>query len=221
MKHLDTYINEFLVKGHTEKQLDYVDLDLPSGTLWAVNNLGADTIGEIGDFFMYGSVKPENIQNCDWKHCPNNGGSSYCDLNYFYGNKDSFVDDKGNLLSAYDAASQILKDGSHIPTYEQCKELLENTNVTDIDYEDHYSEFIKYNHEGVKLSSKVHPEKSIFIPCDYSSDRLDNYKFKLWSNTFDEGDEEWAFAITQLSWKIQLQEIERYSSCHIRPVKDK
>ena len=38
---------------------DYVNLGLPSGTLWATCNIGANTPEEVGDFFAWGETSPK------------------------------------------------------------------------------------------------------------------------------------------------------------------
>ena len=43
----------------------FVDLGLPSGTLWATCNIGADTPEGIGDYFSWGETVPKDIY--DWK----------------------------------------------------------------------------------------------------------------------------------------------------------
>ena len=43
----------------------YVDLGLPSGTLWATCNLGADTPEDYGDYFAWGETAHKEIY--DWK----------------------------------------------------------------------------------------------------------------------------------------------------------
>lgn len=45
---------------------EYVDLGLPSGTLWATCNLGADTPYEGGAFFAWGEVEPK--ENFTWEN---------------------------------------------------------------------------------------------------------------------------------------------------------
>lgn len=42
-----------VIGGH-----DYVDLGLPSGTLWATYNVGATSPYEKGDYFAWGEVEP-------------------------------------------------------------------------------------------------------------------------------------------------------------------
>lgn len=39
---------------------DYVDLGLPSGTLWATCNVGANTPEEYGDYFAWGETQPKD-----------------------------------------------------------------------------------------------------------------------------------------------------------------
>lgn len=43
----------------------FVDLGLPSGTLWAVYNVGASNECESGDFFAWGETKPKDLY--DWE----------------------------------------------------------------------------------------------------------------------------------------------------------
>ena len=47
-----------------EKEVDnknkFVDLGLPSGTLWATCNVGAYSPGNYGDYFAWGEIQPKN-----------------------------------------------------------------------------------------------------------------------------------------------------------------
>ena len=50
---------------HNEiRQLEYVDLGLPSGTLWAKCNIGAASETEYGDYYMWGSKQANNDTTC-------------------------------------------------------------------------------------------------------------------------------------------------------------
>ena len=42
---------------------DYVDLGLPSGTLWATCNIGAASPEEYGDYFAWGETEPKATYN--------------------------------------------------------------------------------------------------------------------------------------------------------------
>ncbi len=45
--------------------VDYVDLGLPNGTLWATHNVGAKNPEELGDFFAWGETAPK--ANYEWE----------------------------------------------------------------------------------------------------------------------------------------------------------
>lgn len=47
------------MKGH-----EYVDLGLPSGTVWATCNVGAYNVNECGDYFAWGEVRVKVSYNC-------------------------------------------------------------------------------------------------------------------------------------------------------------
>ncbi|MBR5053872.1 MAG: hypothetical protein IKW91_11695, partial [Bacteroidaceae bacterium] len=38
---------------------EYVDLGLPSGTLWATCNIGAESPEDYGDYFAWGETEPK------------------------------------------------------------------------------------------------------------------------------------------------------------------
>ena len=52
--------NQNMLNGH-----EYVDLGLPSGTLWATCNLGATKPEEYGDYFAWGETCPKSVYNDD------------------------------------------------------------------------------------------------------------------------------------------------------------
>ena len=104
---------------------DYVDLGLPSGTLWATCNVGAETPEGYGDYFAWGETEPK--ENYDWityKYC--NGDfdqlTKYCqDATYGY---DGYTDDLYRLLPMDDAATANWGEGWRMPTAGQGDELL-------------------------------------------------------------------------------------------------
>ncbi len=107
---------------------DYVNLGLPSGTLWAACNLGANAPEEYGDYFAWGETLPKSTYNSDtYKWC--NGGydklTKYCN-NSDYG-YNGFTDNLTTLLSEDDAASANWGSGWRIPTREEWEELRNNT----------------------------------------------------------------------------------------------
>lgn len=57
---------------------EFVDLGLPSGTLWCTHNLGADDPNQIGDFFAWGETSTKEVFNREtYKFFKNNGFSEY------------------------------------------------------------------------------------------------------------------------------------------------
>ena len=114
-----------------------VDLGLPSGTLWAACNIGANTPTEYGDYFAWGETQAKSYFGCDnYQHC--NGCeynenfnlitiTKYCSNPAFGYN--GFMDDQMILLPEDDAATAILGEDWRLPTKEEWDELLQNTTV--------------------------------------------------------------------------------------------
>lgn len=107
----------------------WVDLGLPSGALWATCNIGANAPEEFGYYFAWGEIQPKDTYYWDtYKYC-NNGNeymlTKYCDdASFGYNN---FTDNLTVLQSSDDAASTNWGDGWRMPTYEEWRELIQNT----------------------------------------------------------------------------------------------
>ena len=102
---------------------EYVDLGLPSGTLWATCNIGASTPEDYGDHFAWGETAPKDYY--DWFTYKWYNGS-YGTLTKY--NTDSYygtVDNKTKLDSEDDAAYVNWGPQWRMPTVEQQKELIE------------------------------------------------------------------------------------------------
>ena len=110
---------------------EYVDLGLPSGTLWATCNVGATTPEGYGDYFAWGETTPKSIYNWStYKYC-NGGGdqlTKYCS-NFKYGYH-GFSDNLTVLQPEDDAATANWGSGWCIPTKKQWEELYKNTDHT-------------------------------------------------------------------------------------------
>ncbi len=110
---------------------EYVDLGLPSGTLWATCNVGADTPEGYGDYFAWGETQPKTTYNwITYRYC--NGSSDqltkYCS-NSSYG-YNGFTDDLTVLQPNDDAATANWGSGWCMPTEAQWRELYQNTTAT-------------------------------------------------------------------------------------------
>lgn len=107
---------------------EWVDLGLPSGTLWATCNVGSNSPEGDGDYFAWGETKPKS--NYSWNtYTLCNGSASkitkYC-TNDIYG----IVDGETELMPKDDAATANWGNGWQIPSSEQFAELLDTCNVT-------------------------------------------------------------------------------------------
>ena len=63
----------------------YVDLGLPSGTLWATCNVGAYSLIDYGDYFAWGETQPKDTYNWStYQYCMGSTLTKYCN-NSSYG----------------------------------------------------------------------------------------------------------------------------------------
>lgn len=105
----------------------YVDLGLPSGTLWAITNVGADKPEDYGDYFAWGETTPKDVYDwSNYKWC--NGSFStltkYCtSSNYGY---NGYTDSKYALDAEDDAATANWGSEWRMPTMDQMEELINN-----------------------------------------------------------------------------------------------
>jgi hypothetical protein len=136
-----------IIDGH-----EYVDLDLPSGTLWATCNVGAEKPEEYGDYFAWGETKTK--ENYDWSTYKWCNGSEYELTKYCVSGRYGTVDNKTELLPEDDAATANWGSNWCMPTVEQIEELyryakLENTTQNGV--------------SGLKITGRTYG-KSIFLP---------------------------------------------------------
>lgn len=111
--------------------VEWVDLGLPSGLLWASCNLGASKPEEYGDYYAWGETKPR-IQDRSWDAYRHANGdknrlTKYCN-DAAHGNN-GFTDRLLTLQSVDDAATQQLGNGARMPTWAEWQELWDNTDA--------------------------------------------------------------------------------------------
>ena len=107
----------------------WIDLGLPSGTLWATCNVGANDPWEIGGYFAWGETSTKDYYNSDtYKYGVIDGAyylSKYCpNANYGY---QGYTDSRTVLEAEDDAATIKWGAGWRTPTKEEIKELYDNT----------------------------------------------------------------------------------------------
>jgi hypothetical protein len=108
---------------------EFVDLGLPSGTLWATCNVGANTPEEYGDYFAWGETEPkEDYSWSTYNHCDGFPFTltKYCtDSRYSYNG--SFTDNLTELRAGDDAATINWGSAWQMPSSAQMLELSNNT----------------------------------------------------------------------------------------------
>ena len=119
----------YLLKGSwpdepEPQQYDYVDLGLPSGTLWATMNVGANSPEEYGDYFAWGEVAPKEVY--DWSTYKWCNGSEYTLTKYCADSEYGTVDNKTDLDLEDDAVYVNWGPSWRMPTSDQLEELKNN-----------------------------------------------------------------------------------------------
>ena len=201
------------IGGSTDK-VEYVDLGLPSGNLWATCNLGASAPEAFGDYYAWGEVEPKQEytnSNHKWykEGAPSLGFTKY-----------NNEDGKLSLEDEDDAVIQKLGNGWRTPTLADFRELT-NQKYTTIE------KTTLNGVAGYKITSKKN-KKSIFIPfagfkndkpqtreissdetvavCMTNQRRIDNQVFNCWTFAFEQD-------------RIRRYGKRRYDGISIRPVK--
>ena len=107
---------------------EWVDLGLPSGTLWATCNVGASSPEEYGSYFAWGETEPKDVYSwITYKWC--NG--SYNTMTKYCASSDyGTVDNKTELDPEDDAAYVNWGSSWRMPTLEQQQELIDNCTWT-------------------------------------------------------------------------------------------
>ena len=110
----------------TQTSYTMVDLGLPSGTLWADRNVGADSPEAYGDYFAWGETEPKENHNWStYKWCQ---GSKDTMTKYCTKSSYGTVDNKTVLDLEDDAAYVNMGTEWRMPTYDELNEL--NTECT-------------------------------------------------------------------------------------------
>ena len=99
----------------------FVDLELPSGLLWADTNLGATTAADDGDYYAWG----ETATKSDYSWETYKFGSSIADFTKY-----TTADKLDTLEATDDAATAAWGDGCRMPTHDDFKELMYTGNCS-------------------------------------------------------------------------------------------
>lgn len=205
--------------GNTTVQ--WVDLGLPSGLLWADRNVGAQSPEDEGNYYAWGETAPKEVYNWDnyaYGTCLDSDGS-FC--NQFaltkYCNKSSyglngFTDNLTALVASDDAATVILGGNARMPRDYEWEELMDNTT----------SKFTSRNGVyGFKFTASN--GNSLFLPSTYDvgygSDMSRGGYY--WSSTLYLNNPEYAYVFSFESSDLGLFYFSRYYGSPVRAVRAK
>ena len=185
-------------------QPEYVDLGLPSGTLWATTNIGATSPEDYGDYFAWG----ETTTKSDWE--------TYFDVDDDFSFK-KYYNNGGltELLPEDDAATANWGSEWQMPSDDQIDELYNSSYTT--------TEWTQVNGvNGRKITSKSNG-KSIFLPAAgflTSTSLYDAGSFGYyWSRSLGTGHSSYAYGLGFFSHNIYGYGYYRPHGRSVRPVR--
>lgn len=173
------------IDGH-----EYVDLGLPSGTLWATCNVGASTPEGYGGYYAWGEIKGnlEGKNYFDWGTYQWCNGSWTTFTKYCTTSDDGYVDNKTELDLSDDVARQKWGENWRIPSKEQINELINECT----------SEIACPNGVYGRIITSKRNGNSIFLPAAnswrYGGTTSGNSGY-YWSRTLGDGSSTFAYSI--------------------------
>ena len=194
---------------------EWVDLGLPSGTLWATTNMGARTPDDYGNFNTWGDTGIHDYKWSDYYYCEGseNTLTKYCtDSSYGI---EGFTDGLTELLPEDDNATVRLGSGWQMPSIAQWQELLDSnyTTTTWTSLNGYHGTLVTSNSNG----------KSIFLP---PSGHMTGTKHKsagtlgfYWSRMLDTDSPNCACYVETSSSSISYKSAFRCYGQSIRPVR--
>ena len=152
----DTYIYYYRDGSGSIGGRDYVDLGLPSGTLWATCNVGASSPEDYGNYIAWGEMSTKSTYDWStykWCNGSNTTLTKYCTK---YGNN-GFTDNKKELDPEDDAACVNWGSDWRMPSQEQFEELINSSYTT--------TEWTTQNGVKGRLITSNSNGNSIFLPA--------------------------------------------------------
>ena len=187
--------------------MEYVDLGLPSGTLWATCNVGASSPEEYGDYFAWGETVTKDTYNWSTYFDTEDNGSTFKK----YNNSGGMTE----LLPEDDAATANWGSGWQMPSLDQIKELI-NSNYTTTTWT------TQNGINGRKITSKSNGN-SVFLPaasCRYGTSLNDAGSIGYyWSRSLSTGYSSGAYDLYFDSSSIFRDSSYRYYGFTVRAVR--
>ena len=192
----------------------YVDLGLPSGTLWATKNVGAIDPFTRGQYFSWGNLEGYVASYNEGDYSGEIVGYSFIQSNYELTNGYQL---SGSIPIENDAAADIMGGEWKIPTDTQFQELFDNCTITWV---------TKNGVPGKLFTSNINGKTLFLINNGYgNATTLEYPKFdaSYWTSTEDELDTSKAYATafgtSILSSLNTVHPEEKRFGFGIRPVK--
>lgn len=195
---------------YNKRPYEYVDLGLPSGTLWSTKNLGASSPEDYGDYYAWGELAPKSAYTVEnYRFYDEN---SETPTRIF--SKYNYTDAKIILDPEDDAANVIIGNDWNIPTYPQFEELIDYDNTSwDCDA-------VLNGVSGCLFTSKINGN-TLFVPYAGGINRYGSFgqgeNFLLWGNQLEYDDCAIALVNGESPY-IQDDGTFRYFGYSIRPV---
>ncbi|MCF0245143.1 MAG: PEGA domain-containing protein, partial [Bacteroidaceae bacterium] len=190
-----------MIAGH-----EYVDLGLPSGLKWATCNVGASKPEEYGSYFAWGETKT--------KASYSESNSATYKKNNSWLKSNGYIDYKGDLTKAHDAASANWGSTWRMPTKAEIDELVENTTT----------ELTTRNGVKGRLIKSKRNGNSIFVPAAGFRDGTQLYVAgeygNCWSSTPYESNADNAYRLRFLSGFFSRGWSLRSYGLSVRPVSE-
>ena len=189
---------------------EYVDLGLPSGTLWATTNIGAANPWDYGDYFAWGETTTKSKYDCSTlKYCEDNTGDKFSKYNTQ--SKYGSVDNKTTLERSDDAAAANWGSDWCMPTLDQIIELNEKC------------KWVWTTDHGVNGHKVTGPNgNSLFLPAAgyrYGTDLFVGSLGDYWSSSLYEPYPDGAWALGVDSSSVDWGSLSRYYGLTVRPVR--
>ena len=212
-------VEVFVPQSGTTDGHQWVDLGLPSGTLWATCNVGASTPEGKGDFYAWGEIKTKEVYSvATYKYLEN--VSSVHDYNMNCMTKYNSKDYLRELLPEDDIATVKWGSNWQMPSYAQIQELANKSYTT--------VEWITQNGViGMKVTGKF-SGMSIFIPASgaydfdgYYDDDSYNVEGCYWSRSLADKEDFSFYMDIEYGWSNNLMchSNYRFFGYSIRPVR--
>lgn len=116
--------------GSVTTYVEWVDLGLPSGLLWADRNVGSKNAEDYGNYYAWGETAPKEAytwNNYTYRDAENYL-TKYCNKPGYGSN--GFTDNLTTLEASDDAATVNIGGGARTPAKEEWQELIDNTTST-------------------------------------------------------------------------------------------